>query len=197
MLASAAFCLALTVLPLRAAAPAGPAAPAAPASKGKELFDESVASWKEVRTRRLLELRALVKALKGQPPIVAGLWEDWARDLDRQSVQLGLARTLKENQDQAAADGVIDAARRDLHKARLDRLLSERLLLQWGNSVPARWNFRLEGVVKTLKVPGYPFPVYPSQKEYDAYSTKDFVPVYEKGEKRMKTVGLEEPAVKP
>lgn len=192
MLAAALFVAVAAV----SAAPPPSSPPKAPAkaASGKALFDERAAAWKTVYGRRVAELNAMAKALEGQPAIVEGLRKDWNGDVERQATQLALAQTLVDNQNDAFKDGVIDIARRDLHIKRLARAATERLLLLWGNTVPARWNFRLEGVAKVMKVPGYPFPVYPSQKEYDAFSTKDFVPVYEKAEKRMKTVGLDEPA---
>ena len=183
----------LPALLLCVVAAAAPLAGAAPL-EGKALFDARAAAWREVRGIRQKELGAMVAALKSQPAIVAGLLKDWKSDMSNEASQVGLAKTLAENQFEAARDGVVDASRRDVHVARLDRLLSERLFFLWGHTVPARWNFRLEGVAKVLKVPGYPFSLFPTKAEYEAFATKDFVPVYEKSEGRMKSVGLEEPA---
>lgn len=190
-----------TLMLASALAAAVHAAETAPASarhepSGKERFELAVQNWKETRSRRLTEQRALVKAFAEQPQIVLGLRQDWGGHLEWQAMQMSLAKSLKENQEEAVKDGIIDAARRDVHNARLDRVVAERLLLLWGNTVPSRWNSRFEKVAKVLKVPGYPFPVYPSKKEYDAFSSKDFLPVYEKAEKRMKQITLDEAAAK-
>lgn len=170
------------------------AADTAKVLSGKELFDARAAGWKELRTSRLEEHRAMLKAFADQPQIVSGLQREWRGHLEWQAMQMALVKGLKDNQDEAVKDGVIDEARRDLHNGKLDRLVSERLLFLWGNTAPSKWNSLFEGVAKLRKVPGYPFPVYPSKKEFDSYSSKDFLPVYEKAEKRMKTMSLDEAA---
>ena len=196
--------LLLLLAPLTLAAPSPPAVstpsppavstPTAKALSPKELFDSRAAAWKGVRTQKLAEMRSLVKAFESQPHIAQGLQQDWRRHLEWQAMQMGLARKLMENQAEAVKDGLIDEARRDLHNAKLDRMVAERLFFLWGNTVATEWNGRLEGAAKVLKVPGYPFAVSPSQEEFDAHSSKDFLPVYDKEEKRMKTISLDEAA---
>lgn len=176
--------LTLTVLlGLAVGAYGGTAKPAAE----RERYEAGVTGWKESRRAVQEILSRLPSALRSRPPALQAVDQLVRRWRQNQSLQNGLHKKLVENQNEALSAGVIDRERHDIHVAKLDRLLAERMLILWGHDAPSELNEALKSLADGVALQGYPYAVYPSTETFEKFQLKDFVPIYDKAEKRMKT----------
>lgn len=171
------------LLGLAVGAYGGTAKPAAE----RERYESSVTGWKDSRKAVQDILDRLRTELRSRPLALQAVDQLVRRWRQKQSLQNGLHKKLVENQAEAYSAGVIDRERHDIHVAKLDRLLAERMLILWGHDAPSELNEALKSVADKASLQGYPYAVYPSMETFEKFQLKDFVPIYDKAEKRMKT----------
>lgn len=159
----------------------------APALSGKALFEARMTAWKDSRKAVQEILDRLRVSLRDRPLALQSVDQLVTRWRQNQGLQRALHKKLVENQGDALADGVINQERHDLHVAKLNRLLEERMLILWGHDAPFELNAALKAESAVTPLKGYPFPVYPKREDWEKFQMKDFVPVYDKAEKQMKT----------
>ena len=131
-------------------------------------------------------------ALKDEKAVLASAGDKYGSAVRMHQTQLKLYRSLAANQKLALQDGVITREVFDKHIARLDRMMNERLYYLWGHSLPGEWNAVLAELPKAKRPSFHPIPVSPSQEDWERFRLKDHTPIYEKDEKRMRTVKPDE-----
>lgn len=171
------------LLGLAVGAHGGTAKPAAQ----RERYESSVTGWKDSRKAVQEILNRLRAELQRRPLALQAVDQLVRRWRQKQALQNGLHKKLVENQDEALSAGVIDRARHDIHVAKLDRLLAERMLVLWGHDAPSELNEALKSLADGAALKGFPYAVYPSTETFERFQLKDFVPIYDEAEKRMKT----------
>jgi hypothetical protein len=183
---------AAALLSLLAAAPRPTLAAESAKDPAAALFAERADRWRDAYDRRVRDRVVLLKELAKTPKAAEAVQLRFKEAADFHRSQLALLNGLTGNQEQAVKDKVITKAVFENHYARLTRVLDERLLHLWGNVLPTRWNLELAELPKDRRPSGYPFEVYPSEKEYQRYRSKDFTPVYDRATKTMSVVKPEE-----
>lgn len=183
---------AAALLALLAAAPRTARAESAAKDPAAELFAQRADRWRDAYDQRVRERAVLLKELEKTPKAAEAMQRAFKEAADFHRSQLALLNRLTTNQEQAVKDKVLTKDVFEKHYARLTRVMDERLLHLWGNVLPTRWNQHLSELPKAQRPSGYPFEVYPSEKEYQRYRSKDFTPVYDRATKTMSVVKPEE-----